>query len=148
MLFASFVTRAVRRQRRARPVLEWLGPRTLLSPVGSLLPAEAFPGPVAQVTGTLGPGEQAACPITVTQDGRLTASVTAQGAGTPLLLTLSRPDGQALVSSIAAAPGATGARIVEHLAPGSYSLTVAAPDGSPATYQLDTEFVLAAPPFA
>src|SRR4051794_19343165 len=105
MWFASFVTRAARRRRWVRPVLEWLGPRNLPS----------------QFTGTLAPGEEAACPVTVTQDGRLTAEVTAQGTGAPpLLLTLSGPDGQALVSSVASAPGGAGPRIVQHLVPGTY----------------------------
>ena len=60
---ASLQTRSVRRIRWARPGLEWLGTRNVLSP--AVLPAEAFPGPSARVAGTLGPGETAVCPVTV-----------------------------------------------------------------------------------
>src|SRR5262249_38925338 len=122
MWFASFfLTRRARRRRWARLELEWLLPRNVLST--TLLHAGEFPGPERQVGGTIGPGEVAVCPVTVSQDGRLTAEVTAQGAAPPLLLTLSGPDGQELVSSSASTPTG-GPRIVQHLAPGTYQLTV------------------------
>src|SRR5262249_17404769 len=126
--------RSPRRPLRAAlpPGVEWLEDRSLLS--GS---------PLAGGGGTLlTPDKSDSFSFTVAStpgSGRLTAEVAATGGTLVPRLTLSGPSGQVLIQS-------DSGRILQHLQPGTYSLTVSAQAGV-GTYRLSTDFTQATLPF-
>jgi hypothetical protein len=121
---------------------EWL---TVVTPVTasgnnhSLASADVLGDLNSRVSGVLTAGQNDWYQLTVPATGGLTAVVTASGGGTLVpRLTLADASGHVLIQS--------DTTIVQHLLPGTYSLSVAATSGA-GTYQLTTDFRQGSSPF-
>ena len=121
-------------------------PLTVVTPVpaGTTDLSQADPSLRTGMDGTLLPSDQPRTfSLTVTSalgSGRLTAEAEATSGTLVPRLTLSGPGGQMLIQS-------DGGRILQHLEPGTYTLTVSAAAGA-GTYRLSTDFTPATLPDA